>query len=147
MKPTWILVCGRDGARLFEHSGKDTKIRLVETFLHPEGRLKEQDIVTDRAGRNFHRTDKVTHSGGRTGDARAHSDHLFAQEIARYLKKSRESSVYGRLHLVASPHFMGILKGVVDPVTLKSVTGMLDKDLAHFSEEDLYRFLSEELIL
>lgn len=132
---------------MFEHFGKDTKIRLVETFLHPEGRLKEQDIVTDRAGRNFHRSDKVSHSGGKTGDPRAHSDRLFAQEIARHLKKSRESSGYGRLYLVASPHFMGILKEAVDPVTQKSVTGMLDKDLAHFSEADLYRILSEELIL
>jgi protein required for attachment to host cells len=147
MKPTWVLLCGRDGARLFEHSRGEKKMQLVESFLHPEGRLKEQDIVTDRAGRNFHRIDKVSHSGGKTGDPRAHSDRLFVKELSDYLKKGRESSTYGRLYLVASPRFMGILKEGIDSQTMKSVTGFHEKNLSHFTEEDVNHILARELLL
>ncbi len=147
MKPTWILVCGRDGARLFEHSGGEKKIRLVETFSHPEGRLKEQDIVSDRAGRNFHRIDKVSHSGGKSGDPIAHSDRLFVEELADYLKKGRESSSYRRLYLVASPRLLGILKEGIDSETMKTITGFHEKNLSHFPEEEVSLILARELVL
>lgn len=115
MNPTWILVCGRVQASLFERKGTEPHLTMVAEFLHPEGRLKEGQISIDRAGRRF---DTV---------------HL----LGNCLKQGVEHRRSGKLYIAAGKGFSGLLKGELDPRTRTSVAKRIEKDLEKLPEREI----------
>lgn len=146
MKPAWILILGRTGARIFERQGSEKKLHLVWEKSHPEGRLKEGQLVSDRAGREFDPIGKVSHAGGRGGDARKHSDDLFLKTVADHLGGEQREGVFSRLYLVANPHLLGKFRTHLGGDTARMVSGSVEKDLSQMAEKDLYPILQEFLL-
>src|SRR5579859_4173406 len=52
-KTVWIVVANRAVARLFRASQPTGPLEELDSFIHPEGRLQEHDLVSDRPGRAF----------------------------------------------------------------------------------------------
>ncbi|MEC4682850.1 MAG: host attachment protein [Nitrospirota bacterium] len=146
MKAVWILVLGRTGARIFERLGDERKVHFVLEVLHPEGRLKEGELVTDRAGREFDPVSKVSHAGGHPGEARTHSDQLFLKEVADRLRKLKSEGKFSRLYLVSDPHLLGMLRPHLDDEIVKMIVGTVKKDLSRVVEADLFPALSGSLV-
>lgn len=57
IKMTWIVVAGKSGARVFSFEPEKKDFwTLALSIEHPSGRLREQEMVSDRgAGRTIHR--------------------------------------------------------------------------------------------
>jgi len=146
MKPVWILVLGRTKARFLERHGNEKKVHLVSEIAHPEGHLREGELVTDRAGREFDPVRKVSHSGGHSGDARTHSDQVFLKEVAERLRKMRKEGLFSRLYIVSDPHLWGMLRPHLDDDTVQMISGTVEKDLSKMSEGDLFTALSGSLV-
>ena len=146
MLTTWILVAGKAGVRVFSYlPGEKDSWALAHAFSHPSGRLQAKEIVTDRAGRSFHRRDKVSHAGGRSGDPVLHEDLLFAKQIACFLERARRRVAYARLFVVSSPHFAGILKKRMDPRTLETITGFIHQALSSRPEGETRDVVSAKI--
>ena len=145
MKPTWVLVCGRSQARLFERKGTEPHLTMVAEFLHPEGRLKEGQISTDRAGRTFDTVHKVSHSGGRSGSLKGHEEMTFAKVLGDCLKEGIEHRRFGKLYIAAEKRFSGLLKGELDSRTRTSVTKWIEKDLEKLPEREIMPILAEDI--
>jgi protein required for attachment to host cells len=146
MKPVWILVLGRTGARVFERFGDEQKVHFVLEVLHPEGRLKEGELVTDRSGREFDPVRKVSHAGGHSGEARTHSDQVFLKEVADRLRKLQAEGKFSKLYLVSDPHLLGMLRPHLDEEIVRMIVGTLKKDLSRVAETDLFPALSGSLV-
>lgn len=146
MKPVWILVLGRTGARIFERHGDEQKVHFVLEVLHPEGRLKEGELVTDRAGREFDTVRKVSHAGGHSGEARTHSDQLFLKEVADRLRKLKAEGKFSKLYLVSDPHLLGMFLPHLDDEVVQMIVGTVKKDLSRMVEADLFPALSGTLV-
>ena len=88
MKSTWVLVAGKVGARVFSYlPGEKDSWSMEHVFAHPAGRLLEQEMVSDRAGRSFHRGgDKVSHAGGHPGGQVMHEEVTFAKSYPGFRK-------------------------------------------------------------
>jgi len=139
MAKTWILVGHDAGARVFENHGPGKGLELVETIEHPEGRLRDRDIDSDRPGRSFRKDSgdprRAAMSRGESPHDRAVSD--FARALADKLHRARVRNQYERLVLVAPPRFLGLLRASLDGPTAPLVVGSLDKDLATSNEAEL----------
>ena len=139
MAKTWILVGHDAGARVFENYGPGKGLELVETIEHPEGRLRDRDIDSDRPGRSFRKDSgdprRAAMSRGESPHDRAISD--FARALADKLQRARVRNQYERLVLVAPPRFLGLLRASLDGPTAPLVVGSLDKDLATSDEAEL----------
>ncbi|MDH3818400.1 MAG: host attachment protein [Myxococcales bacterium] len=139
MAKTWILVGHDAGARVFENRGPGKGLELVETIEHPEGRLRDRDIDSDRPGRSFRKDSgdprRAAMSRGESPHDRAISD--FARALANKLQRARVGNQYERLVLVAPPRFLGLLRASLDGPTAQLVVGSLDKDLATRKEAEL----------
>ena len=139
MAKTWILVGHDAGARVFENRGPGKGLELVETIEHPEGRLRDRDIDSDRPGRSFRKDSgdprRAAMSRGESPHDRAISD--FARALANKLQRARVGNQYERLVLVAPPRFLGLLRASLDGPTAQLVVGSLDKDLATRTEAEL----------
>lgn len=143
MNTTWILVAHRGGARLFENAGPGKGLTLVETVDHPEGRLKNGEINSDRPGRAFDKFGAGRHGMSTEQEPTERVAQRFAKELGEKLAQGRVQNRYAKLVLVAEPRFLGELRNSLDAPTTALVSATLDKDLGGITERDLPRHLGD----
>ncbi|CAG9272280.1 host attachment protein [Paraburkholderia unamae] len=145
-KTIWIIVANRVTARIFATESPLGAIEEIETLLHPQGRVSEQNLVTDKPGRT---TERMGPGRSATDPDTSQHDHeatVFATEIAATLTKARNDARYGTLVLAAPPAFLGALRKAIDAQTRSLVTLELDKDLALLDAKALRARLPERLV-
>ena len=137
MSTNWLLVANRTGARLFENQGPGRGLTKVQEFNHPEGRLKDQDLVSDDKGRVHDRMGQGSHKEEPRESPSNHEDRNFAHDLAKKLKLGLDEHRFARLFIVAEPRFLGDLKGALDKKTVSVLEGTLGKDLLHVEDGDI----------
>lgn len=146
MTTTWILIAHRGGARLFENNGPGKGMALVENIPHPEGRLKNGEINSDKSGRAF---DSFSRRHGMSPNQEATDQvaTVFAKHLCDKLDKARSNNRYARLVMVADPRFLGELRATLNKNTAALVSATLDKDLGGVEDRDLPGFLENTVLL
>jgi len=141
MSHTWFLVADSSRARLYEVEKRNAPFVEVEAFEHPEGRLHEGDLVSDRPGSD----------GGSLGQgrrvlddkvsAREQEDIRFATQLAERLEAARKAGDLDRLVLVAPPAFLGLLRDKLGKEVMARVSNQVDKNLVQQPPEVLREYL------
>ena len=137
MNITWILAANRSGATLFETDGKGKPIHRLQDIPHPQGRLQNQDIDTDKPGRAFDSLGQGRHGMSTEHEPTEEVAMQFARILAELLNKGRTTHAYEKLVLVAEPRFLGMLRAALDPHTAALVVKTVHKDLPEVSEKEL----------
>ena len=145
MASTWVLVAHEAGARLFENHGPGKGLTLVEEIDHPEGRMRDGELVSDRPGRSFRKDSGDPRRASMSQNEGPHERVVatFARDLASRLQQGRVRNEYRRLVLVAPPRFLGRLRSSLDGPTAQLVVGSLHKDLATTKEAELIEHLGE----
>lgn len=130
---TWILVADASKARLIQMDGKH--LEEIADFTHPEGHLKNQELVTDQAGRKG------------TGDSRPGYEfgvspkdaelERFAIQLAAMLKQGLEKRLFDSIVLVSPPRFLGCMRKALDGQVAKRVVASLDHEYLDLSPAEL----------
>jgi protein required for attachment to host cells len=129
----WVLAADSSRARLFQASSRSGSISEVEDMLHPASRLKEQGLVTDRAGRDV-APGGGGHSMGHEHDAEREELERFAREVGSKLCAARKAGRFNRLHVLAAPRFLGALRKHLDAETR---TALISEQDANVTGEDV----------
>ncbi len=146
MAVTWILVANASLAKLYENLGPNKGLKLVKELIHPESRLKNSELVTDRPGS----MPSVGNGQGSCQPQTIPKDHeakVFAQELAQELYAGRTKNAYGRAIVIAPPSFMGMLNGVIDNTTRQLITDRFEKDYTKSPEPQLRERLASCMFL
>jgi protein required for attachment to host cells len=69
--------------------------------------------------------------------AHEHTARTFAKELADIVDRGRTDGRFGRVVLVAEPHFLGLLRGSLSTEVTKMVEASVSKDLANVAIRDL----------
>jgi protein required for attachment to host cells len=146
MEATWVVTADRAGARLLERN-RDVRegYEIIEEVNHPEGRLRDIDIDTDRPGRNSTGRGIGASSRQTMGNSESPHDHMaqqFAKSIADKLQHARGAGRFTRLVLAAEPRFLGMLRESLDGPTARCVVGSVSKNLQSVSLGELQHHLS-----
>ena len=136
MTTTWILVANASIARLFAHSGHEHGLALVKELSHPQSRMKNADLVTDRAGHMQGSGDGHGSRQPRT-EAKEQEALHFAGELALELGHGRNAGKFEHIVLVATPGFLGMLNDKLDPQLAKLVTRRYEKDYTQITDKEL----------
>jgi len=154
MKPTWILVANAFQAQLYEREGPKGELQSLESFVHPEARLKSADLEDDQLGRT------MTQSGGRaspasyTGGRTAYAPHTetkekeqdrFARQIVDHLQQGAHGNRCGGLMVFASHQMLGAIRDLLDAPTAKLLQHSAAIDLTSFSGRDLEARIAQQL--
>lgn len=135
---TWIVAADASRARVLQVADREHRLLEIENLLNPEGRLADREINTDARGR---------FPGGHTGEddvgAVEHEVELFAKRVADYLDKARTKQLYGRLHVVAPPKFLGQLRKELGKEVEKLVVEEVPKDLSWFNARELESYFAQ----
>lgn len=136
MAKTWILVANASQARIFFRNGIKQELTLVKELLHPESRMKNAELVTDRAG--YMQGTGNGHGSKQPQTEPKQNEALhFAQELAQELNSGRCSQQFERIILVAPPSFMGLLGEKIDTQTAKLIDSRIGKDYTQSDEKSL----------
>lgn len=141
MAKTWILVANACQARIYCRNGIKQELALVTEMRHPESRMKNSELVSDRAGAMPGTGSGQGASRVSQSDPKQNEALHFAQELAQTLNQGRCSQQFERIILVAPPTFMGLLGEKIDAQTAKFVTDKLGKDYTQSTEKELVAFL------
>ena len=141
MTTTWILSANRSSASLFESDWPGKSMRRIQDIPHPQGRMQNQDIDTDKPGRVFDSFGEGRHSTSPKQEPTEHIAQQFALELAEMLNKGRLTNAYDKLVLIAEPKFLGVLRAALDKNTESLVIQTDNKELLDVKEDELSEYL------
>jgi protein required for attachment to host cells len=114
-------------------------------FVHPESRLREQDLVSDGTGSESDAGGYGKHSMGHERDAHEKETKKFADELCAEIDRLRQGGELRRIYLVASPKFLGLLRAAMSKQCSTLLAGEISKDLVSHSIEDIRSHLPKRL--
>ncbi|NYE60772.1 protein required for attachment to host cells [Duganella sp. 1224] len=142
---TTLILAANAGRALFFHSGQHNRqLCHVHDMINDAARQPAADLETDRmgptsAGQSMHNTGGAlpnkTYQPAQT--PAEHEAERFARDINAYLLQSRRDGVYDKLVLIAPPHFLGVLRQVLDPHVRATAQLEINKDYTQLSADEL----------
>jgi protein required for attachment to host cells len=145
MKLTWLVVADNSKARIFSVDSRKGPIEEIESIVHTEARLHEQNMTSDLPGRS---------NGKGGGGGHAYQDEVspkeqeninFARKIANQLDAARKDGKFKQVLLVAAPEFLGKLRNQLTAQTQKLACFELAKNLSHLGAKEIREHLPERL--
>lgn len=141
MNPMMIVVADSTRARIFTTESTRSPLTEIETFANPEGRMHEQDMVSDMPGKDSGKGGAGAHAFQEIVEPKQQKITEFAKRLADFLDDARKKNKLGKLLLMAAPDFLGELRNQLSKETREKVTFELDKNLAHHDEEDIRKHM------
>lgn len=143
----WVVVADACDARIFETPSPMGELKQLEELTHQASRLKNQDFDTDGPGRVKQNRGKGGNENARTSYERKEQPKerekkKFAKEIAKRLENGRNSGKFDRVSLIASPKFLGMLRGALTKSTHNCVVEEISKDLTSAEPSKIKEHLS-----
>jgi protein required for attachment to host cells len=141
MDTVWIVVADAARARIICTQGRPGRtLEDIEAFSHSQSRQHNQDLVTDRPGRNqaSGRGDG-RHAMGAPTDPAAHERELFARQLAERLQRAHLQGSFQHLVLVAEPGFLGELRAALDDGVANAVSHAVGKNIVKVEDHATLR--------
>ena len=142
MKSMMIVVADSSRARIFTADSDRSPLNEIETMAHPEGRMHEQNMVSDMPGKDAGKGGGGDHSFQEKVEPKKEEMIEFAKRVADYLDDARKANDLNKLILVAAPAFLGELRNHLSKETSEKIIYELDKNLAQHDVEDIRKHLS-----
>ncbi len=141
----WVVVTDSTRMRIFIADIPLGPLTEAGNLVHGEGRLRNQDLISDDGGRAFDSKGSGRHGMESKTDAKTQEQVNFAVEICHYLEEEYQVSSYSRLYLVAPPAMMGLLRDHLSKKIQKILVGTLDKNLVQVSPAKIRSHLPDKL--
>lgn len=132
-------------ARLFLATNDD-KWTELDDLTNPAAHADERELVADAAGRRGASTTQSGNSAYGGGSMKAHRIEDFAAEVCKRAAASLRETRAEKLHLVAEPQFLGLLRQRLDAEVRKRVGVEVSKSLARQSPEQIRAALADGVI-
>lgn len=140
-KENWLVVANSSLARIFKIEKKDDLIE-IKVLEHPESRLHNMDLVSDKPGREFESSGTRRHALEPKVLPKRHEFAVFAKLIADYLETAYHQGEFSTLYLAANPSQLGLLRQSLHANVLKCVKEEVNKDLTQMKTCEIPSHLS-----
>ena len=104
-------------------------------LIHPESRLRRQDLVSDRPGTVHESSAYGESDASQPTDPKRLEATLFAREIARQVQSLVSAGDLEGIILVAEPRFLGMLRSALDDASTALVVQEVGASLTRESLE------------
>lgn len=135
-KETWLLVANSSIARIFKIE-KIQELTEIRTMEHPESRLHNIDLVSDKPGRDFESGGTRRHALEPKTMPKKLEFAIFAKDLADYLEESRNKGQFDALYIAAGPALLGLLRQSLHPNTAKIIKGEINKDMTQMKATEI----------
>ena len=129
MSNIWVAVADSCRARIFEAETPSAPLVEIQTLTHPQARLHEGDLTTDRSGRDTN-SDKGSHGLGGEHQAKEEEAMRFANTVCGTLESGAKQGSFKKLYIISAPAFLGLLRKHRSTTVKQVVVEELPKNLA-----------------
>lgn len=138
----WVVVANTNKCRIFNYRRDKHLLSLIKELEHPESKLRNQDLVTDKSG---HYKSREYQRGAFQPDTnpKEHEIERFANMIAKELEQNKAKHQFESLLLISPPHMDGLIAGSLDKKLERLIIGNVSKDYVSFTENELLKYLTE----
>jgi len=142
-----VVVADTTCARIFKATSSKGPLEEKEVLVHPENRLSEKDLISDRKGSAFssHGSSQSTYS--KHTDTKDQGTKEFINEINDYLLKLESKNEFKQLIIIAAPKLLGALKKQLNSGLQKRITYELNKNIAKLNADEIRSHLPKYLAL
>ena len=109
MNAAWVVVADTSRARIFSVENAFSPLVEIQTLDHPEARLHTGDLISDRPGRDRSAGPR-SHDVGHIDEAKHDEAVRFASQVCATLESGRAQGHFNKLHVIAAPSFLGLLR-------------------------------------
>ena len=124
-----VAVADASRARILLAEYWDTPLTEYKDLVHPESRLREQDLVSDETGNVYDSGGHGIHGMGQENAAHKKEVEDFAREVCSEIDNLRKKTDLRRIYLVAPPRFLGQLRAAMNRQCHALIAGEVDKNL------------------
>ncbi len=135
-KDTWLVVANSSLAHIYKLENDQT-LASVQHLEHPESRLHDRDLVTDKPGRAFDSTGANRHSVEPPISPKRQEFIVFAKQISHFIEAARLEGKFKNLYIAASPNILGLIRENLPQASAQSIKGEIDKDLTHIKPAEI----------
>jgi protein required for attachment to host cells len=144
MSAAWVVVADTSRARIFSAEKPASTLIEIQTMAHPEARLHQGDLVSDKPGRD--RSAGVrSHDMGHETDAKEEEAVRFAATVCEALECGRTNGRFNKLYIVAAPAFLGLMRKQQSSSLQKMIGAEVSKNMATHDVVDIRRCLPDFL--
>ncbi len=138
----WVINSNSNTCRIYEYNKHKSSLGLLKEIMHPENRLHNVDLSSDRAG-SYRANDSAHGSFSPHTDPKENQVDHFMRDLARELNAERNKNSYEKLILISPSHTNGLLMQHIDKHVKDMIISNIQKDLLHLNERDLLSVLLE----
>jgi protein required for attachment to host cells len=136
----WVVNTDSNTCRIYQYSKNPTQLTLLKEISHPENKLRDIDLTSDKPGR--YKASNSSHGAySQRTDPKEIKIDDFSREIARELDNGRNTNAYKNLIIIAAPHMNGLLFQHFNKNVKNLVTHNLEKDFIHLADHELLEML------
>lgn len=133
----WVVVADSSKARILSAQSKTDELQDVGDYIHPESRMRTQDLVADGSGSGSDSGGYGKHSMGHENGVHQQQAEAFAREICAEIDKACQNNDLRRIYLIAPPKFLGLLRNGLNRQCAQRVDSEIDKNLVDHSIKDI----------
>ena len=141
---TWILVANSNMYFLYHYVKKSNQLILIKECRHPENRLKDLELTSDKPGR-YMADASARGAYSQQTDPKEIKISDFAREIAKELEHARSINAYTQLIILAPPHMNGLVFKHLNKHVQLLIIHKIEKDVLHLHQQELLEFLHKEI--
>jgi protein required for attachment to host cells len=130
MTDVWVVVASSTRCRIFNQSKHNAPLEELEDLVHPEGRLQDRELASDKPGRAFDSTGSGRHGMGQPVSPTEQENIRFAKTVAERIDAGRKARAFDRFVLVADPRFLGYLRQGLTTATRNCLASEIAKNLS-----------------
>ncbi len=139
---TWVVVSNTNTCRIYKYSKKPEQLALIKEIEHPENRLRDIELTSDKPGR-YNSNGSAHGAFTQESDPKEILINEFARDIVNDLDKARNIQAYETLIMIAPPHMSGLLFHHINKHVKDLVTHSIKKDIVNLTEPELATFLQQ----
>lgn len=144
MTTTYVIIADSSQAKLFEYDKQMSSLTQLRTLDHPEGRLQDHELDSDRDGRQANGAIGGSHGYGGDKSSQRHEVEVFAAHVAQHLEQERNAGHFQHLILIAPPQFLGNLRKELTTDCERLVTMEINKNLVSERAEVIIARLQDQ---
>ncbi len=144
MSTTWVVVADSSRARIFSAEKPSSPLEEIQTLSHPEGRLHQGDLVSDKPGRD-NNASYGSHNMGHETDAKEEESLRFAAMVCERLEDGRCRGQFDKIYVIAAPSFLGLLRKQQNSALRKMVAAEISKNLSTLTPIEIRKSLPQYL--
>lgn len=140
----WVIVANSNQYRIYDYQRKEQILELLQVSNHPENKLKDSEVLSDRQGR--YNTNHAAHGAysQAVDPFEAVIDH-FARDLAHTLEQGRNKQAYNELILIIPPDMEGKLLHHLNKHIKPFIKHVIQKNMIHCNDAELLEYLHEHL--